>query len=174
MIGLATICSVTIEGILLNNKLLVNPLYGGLIEFINQKPHRFTDVLLYGGSSFDPLDLFISKRMGTVYNAVVGDQGEVLADYREVHCIFREKAVEILKKTVDILGGLIIVGRPGSAVLGLPSTENHFGIIGFGGELLLSALEERKIQTNTRTVSALVNLRELKPISPVKGEVLLL
>lgn len=172
MIGLATISSVTIEAVLLNNRIHVSPLYGGLIEFIDRKPIRFTDLFSYKGSSIDPLDLFISRKMGTVYNAITGNCGHVLADYREIPYVARSNAIKLMRRLTDIIGSRIVVGRTGTDIFGLSAKEGYTGIVGFGGELLLSVLEERGIQTNTRTVDTLLNLRELEPISEVKGEVL--
>ena len=171
-IGLVTISSVTIEEILLNNRIYVNPLYGGLIEFVDQKPVRFTELFSYEGSSIDPLDLLISRRMGTVYNAIMNNYGEVLADYREISYVARTRAIELLKRMVDLLGGLIVIGRTGVDIFGLHANEGYTGIVGFGGELLLSALEECNIQTKARTVDTVINFKELKPISEVKGEIL--
>ena len=171
-IGLVTISSVTIEEILLNNRIYVKPLYGGLIEFVDQKPVRFTELLSYEGSSIDPLDLFISRRMGTVYNAIMNNYGEVPGDYREISYVARTRAIELLKRMVNLLGGLVVVGRTGVDMFGLRANEGYTGIVGFGGELLLSALEECDIQTRTRTVDTVIDFKELKPISEVKGQIL--
>ena len=66
-----------------------------------------------------------------------------------------------------------VVGRTGVDVLGLNTKEGYTGIVGFGGELLLSALEECNIRTNTNTVDTTIDFKELELISEVKGEVLL-
>ena len=172
-IGLATISSVTIEEILLNERIYVNPLYGGLVEFINHKPVRFTELISYSGSSIDPLDLFISRKMSRVYDAVMKDYGSIPADYREIPYTARDRAIDLLREAVDVFGGLIVVGRTGVDVLGLNTKEGYTGIVGFGGELLLSALEECNIRTNTNTVDTTIDFKELELISEVKGEVLL-
>lgn len=171
--GLATISSVTIEEILLNERIYVKPLYGGLVEFIDRKPVRFTELISYSGSSIDPLDLFISRRMSTVCDAVNRNYGSIPADYREVPYTARSRVIELLRKAVGIIGGLVVVGKTGVDVLGLNTKEGYTGVVGFGGELLLSALEECDIKTNTSTVDTVIDFNELEPISEVRGDVLL-
>ncbi|MBN2014185.1 MAG: DUF128 domain-containing protein [Candidatus Altiarchaeota archaeon] len=173
MFGLATISSVTIEEVLLNERIYVNPLYGGLIEFLEHKPKRFTELISYEGSSIDPLQIFISNRMGSVYEAVKKNLGGIPADYREIPSTARLRALKVLKEFVDVFGGLVVIGRTGSEVLGLKTKEGYTGIVGFGGELLLSALEERNIKTNTTTVEASMDFNELQPIAELRGGLLL-
>ena len=84
MVGLATVSSVTIDQILFNNGIYENPLHGCLIEIKDLKPVRCTDFVSAFGCSFDPIELFISNRIETVYDAIVKDHEKVLAEYSEI------------------------------------------------------------------------------------------
>jgi len=45
-IGIATMCSITIDGILLKNGIPVTPKYGGLLDLRNRKPTGFEDIIV--------------------------------------------------------------------------------------------------------------------------------
>lgn len=62
-IGAATLCSVTIDGILENEGVPVSPKFGGVLEIEGGRPERFADAIAYEGTSIDPLEIFASKRM---------------------------------------------------------------------------------------------------------------
>lgn len=62
--SIATVCSLTIDGILVNNGILSTPKYGGLIEVGN--PPLFVEMISYNGSSIDPHKIFIFKNMTNV------------------------------------------------------------------------------------------------------------
>ncbi|OYT40240.1 MAG: hypothetical protein B6U86_04370 [Candidatus Altiarchaeales archaeon ex4484_43] len=170
--GLATVSSMTIDGILINNKVYVIPLYCGLVEFNDLKPVRFTVLAPTKGCSFDPLTIFIGQGKSTVCNAIRKTHGLVVADYREYPNTVKDIVINVLKKTVNVLGGLVIVGKPETSILGISPTSNYGGVSAFGGEILISALEEEEILTDTRTVYSTIDFKELEPVSEVKGEVM--
>ncbi len=74
----------------------------------------------------------------------------------------------------EILSVLDRGSRSMDKTLGISTGQSYIGIITVCGESLPAALEEKGIQTNTRTVESAVNFKELEPIAPVRGEVLLL
>jgi repressor of nif and glnA expression len=53
-IGIATMCSITIDGILLKNGITSDPRYGGIMEVKDNKPVCFEDVIVYSGTTIDP------------------------------------------------------------------------------------------------------------------------
>ncbi|WP_297828678.1 NrpR regulatory domain-containing protein, partial [uncultured Methanobrevibacter sp.] len=50
--GICTICSLSIDGILINNGIMCNPKYGGLLELT--EPPLFIDLISYNGTTIDP------------------------------------------------------------------------------------------------------------------------
>jgi repressor of nif and glnA expression len=69
-IGIATMCSITIDGILMKNGIPVNTRYGGILEVKGKKPVRFEDIIAYTGTTIDPMRIFISRKMTRVLEAV--------------------------------------------------------------------------------------------------------
>src|SRR5665811_825269 len=69
-IGIATMCSISIDGILLNNGIPVTPKYGGILEVKDKKPMCFEDIIAYSGTTIDPMRIFISKKMTKVLGTV--------------------------------------------------------------------------------------------------------
>ncbi len=96
------------------------------------------------------------------------------AEYEQIPYTARIKAIRLLEKTVEALGGFIAVGRTGIDLFGIKPQESYTGIATVCGESLPAALEECGISTNTKTIASAINFKELEPITPVKGEVLLL
>jgi len=62
MTALATVCAVTINGILLHHRIPVKSRFGGLLQIENHKPLRFTEIIEYSGSSLDPAEIFIKAK----------------------------------------------------------------------------------------------------------------
>jgi len=172
-IGLATISSMSIDGIISNNGIYVVPLYAGLVEFNDLRPIRFTVLASTKGCSFDPLTNFMERDRSRVCEAIKKGHGFVPGDYREYSIMEHSTVIKLLKKITNILGGLIVAGKPRELVLGVLPNMNYGGIPAFGGELLIAALEENRISTYTRLADTLMDIKELQRISDMEGEVLL-
>jgi repressor of nif and glnA expression len=54
MVGLATVCSATINGVLLKAGIPMDSKFGGVLEVRNSEPRRFVAIINYSGSSLDP------------------------------------------------------------------------------------------------------------------------
>ncbi|MFC1971247.1 NrpR regulatory domain-containing protein [Chloroflexota bacterium] len=65
-IGLATICSIVFNGVLLKEGIPMNSRFGGILQIRNYQPLRFIELIDYTGCSLDPSTLFIKARMTTV------------------------------------------------------------------------------------------------------------
>ena len=61
-IGIATVCSVTFDGLLLKAGIPVEPSYGGILQIENRKPARFLDLISYSGTSIDPIKIFMNGK----------------------------------------------------------------------------------------------------------------
>jgi len=62
-VGFCTVCSITINGILLKHGIPMSSRFGGLLEVKHSKPFRFTEIIDYSGTSIDPLEVFIGSGM---------------------------------------------------------------------------------------------------------------
>ena len=71
MVGLGTVCSISLNGVLLAHGIPTYSRFGGLLELKNKKPTRFVEIINYAGTSLDPLENFYKKRDDGLYR---GDQ----------------------------------------------------------------------------------------------------
>jgi len=161
--ALASICSITIDGVLLKKGIPVNLRYGGIVRVKGGKPDRFTDIIDYSGTSINPMNVFVSRRMTSVMNILESGSGNALANVREIPVTAREKALKVIDelKNVGVCG--IFSGcemeRP---LLGVPVALGMCGIASYSGINPFAALSESGIKTRIVPLSAVMNVKELK------------
>lgn len=167
-IGFGTVCSVTINGILLKAGIPVTSKFGGVLQIYQHEPVRFTALISYEGSSLDPLEIFIRSRMTNVSGAVGEGSGTILASFREIPVVSIEKAEEVAARMQEKgIRGIIALGNPNQPLLEMPVSRDKAGMIIVGGLNPIAALEEAGIPTVTRAMSTLypfsglVQFREL-------------
>ena len=69
-VGLATICSILINGVLLKHGIPIDSKFGGILQVRNSEPLRFVELIHYSGSSLDPSEIFIRGKMTSVKQVV--------------------------------------------------------------------------------------------------------
>ena len=164
----ATMCSITLDGILHHAGIPVSPRFGGVIQVLNGKPIRFTDLISYSGSTLDPLEVFSAKGLSSVLNVVETGNGYILANFREIPMDALTKAKERLQKAEEIgIKGTIMIGEPNTPVLGVPVRIDKAGIALMGGINPLTAVSEAKIPIETRAIECLIDFEEMVNISRV-------
>ncbi|OGW32905.1 MAG: hypothetical protein A2X58_03230 [Nitrospirae bacterium GWC2_56_14] len=164
MVGLGTICSVTINGIFLKAGIPVASRYGGVVETMEGKPRRFLSLISYAGSSLDPLELFIKSKMTAVSEAVAGRNGSILASFREIPIVCLDKAAR-LARTLEERGirGILMIGSPNHPLLEVPVNIDKAGIVIIGGLNPVAVLEEHGIATVSKAMSTLFEYSQLVP-----------
>ena len=163
-IAIGTVCSVTINGILLSEGIHTTSRFGGLLELVNGEPSRFTEIINYDGSSIDPLEIFIKGGMTRVGQAVSTGSGRIGASFREVPSIALPRVEKIRKKLEGIgLGGILMIGKPNRPLLDIPVSEGRAGIIVAGGLNPIAAVEERGIATDNVAMGSLMEFEHLMP-----------
>ncbi|MEW6222188.1 MAG: NrpR regulatory domain-containing protein [Candidatus Hadarchaeota archaeon] len=164
-IGIAMMCSVTIDGLLAKAGIPVLPKFGGLLEIEKGEPKRFTDVITYQGSSLDPLDVFASRKMTSYLDVLKHGSGRILANLREIPMSARSHAQEIVSQAkYGGLGGVLVVSAPGEPLYGLPVDVNKVGVIVMGGINPIAAVEESGIKAETKTIEAVLDIAEMQHI----------
>ncbi len=165
-IGIATMCSITVDGILLKSGIPVETKYGGLLEIKAGKPVNFLELIAYAGTSIEPIQIFMSKQMTSVSGAVRNGNGRVLGNIREIPGVALGNAREVLGAIKDMgIDGLILIGEPGQLVLGAPVETGRAGIAVFSGVNAMAAVEEQGIATNTRAISTLMSFKDMSLLS---------
>jgi repressor of nif and glnA expression len=161
-IGLATVCSIIINGALLKAGVPMDSKFGGILQIKNHKPLRFVELIQYSGSSLDPSEIYITSRMTSVGRVAREGQGRILANFREIPAICQpiaEKVVASLKETD--LGGVLMIGEVSKPVCGVPVEINKVGMILIGGLNPVAAAVESGIEAENRAMSTIMEYKDL-------------
>jgi len=161
-IGLATVCSLVVNGTLLKAGIPIDSRFGGVLQMRNNQPLRFVDLIYYSGSTVDPSEVFIRARMTDVQGVVKEGKGKVLANFRELPAQCLPLAEEVIKRMKEEgLGGLMALGSPTEAVCGMAVGLNRVGMILIGGLTPVAAAVEAGIEVENRAMSTLLDYRDL-------------
>lgn len=162
MIGLGTVCSVTLNGVLLQNGISTNSRFGGLLEIREKSPLRFVEIINYDGTSLDPLEMFIRSGLTDYVSAVRTGNGKIGASFREFPAASRHHVEEIAHQMDEVgLGGLYRMGSPGWPLLDIPVSEGRVGAVVIGGLNPVAILEERGERIYSRALAGLVDFNRL-------------
>jgi len=161
-IGVGTVCSITLNGVLLAQKIPVNSRFGGLLEIQEHKPVRFVSIINYDGTSLDPLEIFIKSGM-TDYLGATGDgNGLIGAGFREMPSATRDTVQVIADRLSKVgLGGFMQIGMPNQDVSEIPVSEGNIGAVVIGGLNPIAILEEAGFEIHSRALSGHVEYSRL-------------
>ncbi|MCX9074478.1 MAG: DUF128 domain-containing protein [Candidatus Methanoperedens sp.] len=161
-IGIATMCSITIDGILMKNGIPVNTKYGGILEVKDRVPVHFEDLIFYTGTTIDPMRIFISKKLTRVLAAVDTGSGRLLPNLREIPASALPEAEKVLQSIMDSrIGGIAEIGKPGKQVLGAPVENGKVGVVAIAGVNGMAAVEEMGIKVDTHPISTIIDFKDL-------------
>jgi len=164
MVGIGTVCSITLNGVLLQHGIPTTSRFGGLLELEGKKPTRFVEIITYEGTSLDPLEIFISSGMTNYLGATGSGSGRIGVGFREVPAEARDRVIELAHKLEKIgLGGFLTIGWPGRPLLEIPVSEGRVGAIVIGGLNPVAILEEAGIRQHSRALAGLTDYRNLFP-----------
>jgi len=162
MVGIGTVCSITLNGVLLKAGIPMLSRFGGLLEVRDFKPSRFTEIIMYDGTSLDPLEIFIKSGMTDNSGAISTGKGRIGAGFREFPSDCLEKVYEVdskLKKTG--LGGFTLIGRPSQPLLDIPVSGGRIGSVVIGGLNPIAVLEEKGIRIHSRALAGIIDYERL-------------
>jgi repressor of nif and glnA expression len=162
MIGIGTVCSVTLNGVLLKNGIPTNSVFGGILALADNKPFGFVDVIKYDGTSMDPLEIFIRSGMTNYLGAIKTGHGRVGASFQEYPSESRDYVLGIIKKMrkARMMGGYIL-GSPNKSLLKIPVNEGSIGAIVMGGLNPVAVFEESGIRVQSKALTGLVDYKQL-------------
>ena len=83
-VGIGTICSVVVNGVLSKSGVPISSKFGGVLELRSPKQERFVAIIYYEGTSLDPSEQYIRARMTSVREAAKTGKGRILANFREI------------------------------------------------------------------------------------------
>jgi repressor of nif and glnA expression len=161
-IGLATVCSIIVNGALLKAGVPMDSKFGGILQIKNHKPLRFVELIQYSGSSLDPSEIYITSKMTSVGQVVAKGEGRILANFREIPAICQptaEKVVAGLKEAN--LGGVLMMGEVSKSVCEVFVELNKVGMILMGGLNPVAAAVESGIEVENHAMSTVMEYRDL-------------
>lgn len=167
-IGFCTVCSITLNGVLLKHGVPIQSKYGGLLELRDGEPVRFAEAIDYRGTSLDPLVIFIRGGFTTYRSAIRTGNGLIGASFRELPAEAAELAKRIAAKADAVgLGGFYRVAPPGCELFGIPASEGCCGAVVIGGLNPVSIMEERGEHVVATALSGLLEFNRLFPYTEI-------
>ena len=162
VVAIGTVCSITLNGVLLRHGVPTYSKFGGLLELASGHPTRFVELINYDATSIDPLEIFIRGGMANYVGAVTSGDGLIGASFRE----FPAESVETVRKVAASLqrigmGSLLCLGHPGQALYDVPVGPQRAGAVVIGGLNPISIFEETGIRVNSRALSGVLDYKEL-------------
>jgi repressor of nif and glnA expression len=161
-VGIATVCGITINGVLLKNGIPMESKFGGVLEVKNSNPFRFTAIVSYGGTSLDPSEQYIRARMTSVNEAIKTGNGRILANFREIPALSRPIVEEVVASLKDAgINGVYHMGKISEPVCQLAVGTNKVGIILLGGLNPVAAAVEAGFEVENMAESGIIDFKQL-------------
>jgi repressor of nif and glnA expression len=162
-IGIATVCSVTINGVMLKAGVPIEYKFGGVLEIKNSSPKRFTAVISYSGTSLDPSEQYILAKMTSVRETAKTGNGRILANFREIPAAARsiiEKCISELKDAG--IDGVSILGNTSEPVCQIAVGPNRIGMVMLGGLNPVAAAVEAGVEVENISESGMIDFEKLR------------
>ncbi|MDP6491548.1 MAG: NrpR regulatory domain-containing protein [Kiritimatiellia bacterium] len=162
-VGLATVCSVVVNGVLLKRGIPVVSRFGGLLEMRDGEPVRFVQLIEYRGTTMDPLEAYIRAGMTSVGDCAASRNGIIGASFREVPTVAVEAVRQAAKERVLGLSGILVTGQPNQPLLDIPVAEGRTGMIVIGGMNPFAAMFEAGILFELESLTGLEEWSRFEP-----------
>jgi repressor of nif and glnA expression len=163
--GVITVCSSTLDGLLLRKGIPLVPIGGGAVEIVRRVPKRFTHMILYEYTTIDPLQVLACEEVTSINSVMRTGSGTILANLRECHM----EAESMVGSVLDELSGssfqgVLDVGLPNTPALGVAVDPEYFGVVAIGGTNPVAALKEQGIAVVTNAMKGLIDAGKLRDI----------
>ena len=169
-VGLATVCSVVVNGALLKVGVPMSSKFSGILQIRNHKPLRFVELIHYSGCSLDPSEVFIRAGMTSVTEVARNGEGKVLATYREIPAACQPMAEEVVGKLRAAgLGGLLLMGNTSEPVCEIQVELNRIGVVLLNGLNPVAAAKEAGIEAESHGMNTVVEYQSLIKFQEVSG-----
>jgi len=164
MAGIGTVCSITINGVLLAHGVPVQSRFGGVLELRDGTPKRFVQIITYEGTSVDPLEVFIGSGMTKLKAACKTGDGRIGVGFREIPSDSLGQVRQIESELIKAgLGGFLAIGNPAQPLLDIPVSEGRAGAIVYGGLNTTAILMETAIKVHSHALAGVADYKTLFP-----------
>ena len=169
MVGIGTVCSVTINGVLYSQGIPVHSVFGGLLAVESYEPTRFIDLVQYGATSLDPLEIFIKGGATSVAQSVAKGAGVVGAGFREFPAVARDHVIELVDRAARWgLHGVLAIGGPSQPLCEAQVGLGRCGMVVCAGLNAIAAIEEARIATRSHAMATICEYEQLTDIDEVR------
>jgi HTH-type transcriptional regulator, global nitrogen regulator NrpRI len=161
--GIGTICSVTLNGLLLKAGIPIISRFGSLLRLEGGKPVCFTELVDYLGTTIDPLEVFLQARMTSVHDAARGRSGVIGASFREVPMV-AASGLEVMHAKLQRhgLGGILAIGKPNQPLFNVSVNEGMIGVAVVGGLNPIAAAHEAGVKTENSALHSLADYSDME------------
>ena len=161
-VGLATVCSVIVNGVLLKHGVPVDSRFGGVLEIKDSKPKRFVAIINYGGTSLDPSEQYIRARMTSVSEVAKTGNGKILANFRELPAPARPIVEQVIAELKEAgMNGVYALGNTSEPVCQMSVGTNRIGMALLGGLNPVAAAVEAGIEVDNIAESGMIDYQQL-------------
>ena len=168
-VGFCTVCSITVNGVLLKAGVPMHSRFGGLLEMKNRRPTRFVEIIMYNGTSIDPLEIFIRGGMTDYVGAITSGSGRIGASFREVPAESRGAVADLAQRLDDAgLGSFMQIGPTSQPLLDISVSQGMAGAVLIGGLNPVAILEETGERVLARALAGLLEFERLIPYTEVE------
>ncbi|HMK15529.1 MAG TPA: NrpR regulatory domain-containing protein, partial [Methanomicrobiales archaeon] len=130
-VGILSLCSITIDGVLQRSGIPVTMAYGGRLAFEKGEVKGFLDLIGYRGTTIDPLQLFVSAGLTSIRGVVSSGTGIALANVREIPVLSQDRVRDILAGMGQ--WGFTPPAGMGNQVFNTPYSPHHVAIVSYSG-----------------------------------------
>ncbi len=170
--GIGTVSSINVNAILLKKGIPARSIFGGILEIGEGNPVRFLEIIKYGGTSIDPLEIFIKGKMTDIKGVIESGNGKIGASFIDFPEGCRKEVIEINRRIEgEGLGGLFATGWPGKELFDIPVNEGRNGGVLPGGLNAVAYLEENGIHVESSALSTLVDIKNMFSYREIKNRI---
>ena len=164
MAGIGTVCSVTINGVMLKRGIPTVSRYGALVRLKGGMPAHFSELIEYRGTTVDPLELLIQAGRTSVLKAAASGNGVIGVSFREIPTAALD-AVQQIQRELRAwdLPVILSIGRPNQPLLEIPVGDGRTGLLVLAGLNPIAALYEAGVPVRLASLHGLEEYRRLIP-----------
>jgi repressor of nif and glnA expression len=165
-VGICTMCSLTLDGLLLKKGIPLRSIGGGVVEVQDRMPRRFTHFILYEHTTIDPLEVLVAQEITSIAMVMRKGRGTILGNIRECH-MESESRVSLLLDDLASVGftGILDLGVPNVPLLGVPVSPQYFGVAMVGGTNAMAAIKEGGRPVITKALKGLMDVSSMEYIT---------
>lgn len=161
-VGVCTVCSITVNGVLLQRGIPIRSRFGGVLEVVGGRPARFAALIHYGGTTVDPLEIFLRGGLTDHLGVLRTGRGLIGAGFRGIPAHSRpEVALAAGQLRGAGLGAVLEIGQPGLPLFEVSVEAGYAGMVVAGGLNPLSVLAENGHRVSCRALAGLLDYQRL-------------